>query len=377
MEETGGDTDSEEEAEDALEEGEIRGWAEEPSRARAAEDGRRVKAIGDPRRPTEAEVEEHERGNHCPYRNWCGVCVRARGKDMDHRADAMEARGLSEYSFDYCFLGDEFGCKLTTLVGKERKTGCVMATAVPTKSSTGRFSIDKILDFVDEVGDSAAQIIIKSDQEPSIVSLAEDVVKAREEGRTVVEESPKQSSGSIGVVERAVQEVEGQMRALLLAVETRLGEEMKPTEPLAQFIPEFAAYLMNRLMVGKDGKSAAERIKGKRATVVGAEFGEKLLWKLPKQSKMAKMKQRWEYGIFVGVRRRSGELWVVDKVGKVQAVRSVRRIPLQERWGGDTRRWVKGVPWHRYKGDEYEDGEMPEGVEAEEVVKVDGSIGSS
>ena len=89
------------------------------------------------------------------------------------------------------------------------------------------------------------------------------------------------------------------MRSLLLAVEARLGEEMKPTEPLAQFIPEFAAYLINRLLVGKDGKTAIERIKGKRATVVGVEFGEKLLFKMPKQAKMAKMKQRWDYGIFV------------------------------------------------------------------------------
>ena len=105
---------------------------------------------------------------------------------------------------------------------------------------------------------------------------------------------------------------------------------MKPSEPLAQFILEFAAYLINRLMVGKDGKTSTERIKGKRATVVGVEFGEKLLWKLPKQAKMAKFKQRWEYGIFVGVRRRSGEFWVVDTEDKVQAVRSVWRIPLRE-----------------------------------------------
>ena len=46
-----------------------------------------------------------------------------------------------------------------------------------------------------------------------------------------MEESPKQSSGSNGVVERAVQEVEGQIRALLIAMEAREGEEMKPTEP--------------------------------------------------------------------------------------------------------------------------------------------------
>ena len=64
---------------------------------------------------------------------------------------------------------------------------------------------------------------------------------------------------------------------------------------------------MNRLLVGKDGKTAVERVKGKKTTVMGIEFGEKLLWKIPKKDKMAKLRQRWEYGIFVGVRRRSGE----------------------------------------------------------------------
>ena len=34
------------EVEEALEEGEIRAWAEEPSRADAARDGRRVKVLG-------------------------------------------------------------------------------------------------------------------------------------------------------------------------------------------------------------------------------------------------------------------------------------------------------------------------------------------
>ena len=82
--------DGADEVEEALEEGEIRAWAEEPSRAEAARDGRRVKVLGDLMRPTESEVEDHERSNHCPYRNWCGICVRARGTDMDHQADARE-----------------------------------------------------------------------------------------------------------------------------------------------------------------------------------------------------------------------------------------------------------------------------------------------
>jgi hypothetical protein len=63
---------------------------------------------------------------------------------------------------------------------------------------------------MEEVGDGATSIVItKTDQEPAIKCLIEDIVAAREEGRTVTEESPVQSSGSNGIVERAVQTIEG------------------------------------------------------------------------------------------------------------------------------------------------------------------------
>ena len=80
------------------------------------------------------------------------------------------------------------------------------------------------------------------------------------------------------------------------------------------FIPEYASYLMNRLEVGKDGKVAYDRAKGKKPTVLGVEFGEKLLYKVKPTAKLEKINSRWEFGIFVGVRRRSGEVWVAVKV---------------------------------------------------------------
>ena len=60
-----------------------------------------------------------------------------------------------------------------------------------------------MIEFVDEVGDKGQQIVVKTDQEPSIEAVVEDLVKEREDGRTVVEESPKMSSGNNGVAERA------------------------------------------------------------------------------------------------------------------------------------------------------------------------------
>ena len=96
---------------------EIEGDAEEAEKLEAKEDSRKLRNLADPRKPTQAEVDEHNL-SHLPYRNWCVICVKTKGRDLDHRKSIEEDRGLSEYSFDYCFPGDEFGYKLTALAGK-------------------------------------------------------------------------------------------------------------------------------------------------------------------------------------------------------------------------------------------------------------------
>ena len=92
-----------------------------------------VRSIGDPRLPSPKEVEDHRLRGHIPYRNWCPFCVEAMGRDRGHFKDRKKERKYPEYSWDYCFPGDEFGYKWTILVGKERMSGAVMATAVPAK----------------------------------------------------------------------------------------------------------------------------------------------------------------------------------------------------------------------------------------------------
>ena len=56
----------------------------EGERIKTERDAKRMKSILDPRKPSAKDVEDHNR-THLPYRNWCPHCVRAKGKDMDHR----------------------------------------------------------------------------------------------------------------------------------------------------------------------------------------------------------------------------------------------------------------------------------------------------
>ena len=115
--------------------------------------------------------------------------------------DDGKERVLPEYSWDYCFPGDELGVKWTVLVGKERGSKSWMATAVPTKGMTsGKYSSDKCLELIEENGDTGNNILVKTDQEPAIACLIRDIVDNRKEGKTVPEEAPKESSGSNGIV---------------------------------------------------------------------------------------------------------------------------------------------------------------------------------
>ena len=107
--------------------------------------------MADPKKPKKEEVEEHWK-THLPFRNWCEVCVRGRGKEEAHRK-SEEERGLPEVHIDFCFLGAEHepGEALTILIVKERATKMAMATVVPSKS-TGCFVSERVVAWMAEVG---------------------------------------------------------------------------------------------------------------------------------------------------------------------------------------------------------------------------------
>ena len=317
----------------------------------------RLRNIGDPRLPTQAEVDNHNI-THVPYRNWCPHCVRGRGKDLDHRRGIDENHRVREFSFDYCFMGNENG-KVTILVGRERTTGMTIATVVPAKGSSGQFAVLKSLDFVRLCGAEETDIVVKSDQEPAIAIFIKDLVQARRGVATVVEESPVASSQSNGVVERAIQGVEGLIRTLKCACEARWGVQLRPEEKTVVFLAEYAAYLLNKLEVGKDGRTAWERSRGKRGMVMAVEFGERVLWRVRPSGKLVKMSPRWEEGVFVGVKANSGEVWIATKE-RLQTVRAIRRLPAEQRWAASNRDFVRHVPWNRAGDDPDADGDMPE-----------------
>ena len=76
-------------------------------RLRLPKENEFVRKLRDPRLPTQEEVDEHYVRGHIPYRDWCPICVQAKGKGQYHYRDKGKVRALPEYAWDYCFPGDE------------------------------------------------------------------------------------------------------------------------------------------------------------------------------------------------------------------------------------------------------------------------------
>ena len=134
--------------------------------------------------------------------------------------------------------------------------------------------IKRIIAFSQELGNESAKIVLKSDQESSVKSVIDGAIRARRDAPTMPEYSPVRSSGSNGVIERRIKEVQGQLRVMKSALDTRVGVDIRGTSNVLPWMVEYASVLINRYLVEKEGKTAYERLRGKKSKMLSFEFGE-------------------------------------------------------------------------------------------------------
>lgn len=323
------------------------------------QEGRVVRPVPAPSEPSRAEREAHE-VSHWPYRSWCPYCVMGRGRDKAHRRrDGSEPR-RPQVVADYCFMsrGDRAEAERAgarpVLVVKEVSDGPVLALAVPRKGGDAAWVARRCARWLDNLGHK--RITIKTDQEPSIEAWAQSVRKAAGEGTEIaLETSPVGESQANGAAEQAVQEVKGLIRTLKAMLDDRAGVEVTVAHPVYPFLVEHAGTLLSKYKVYSDGKTAYERVTGRKSCPPMCAFGEKILFLPLKGARQRK----WQYGVFLGVMDRSGEFVIANAEGHVIKARTIKRLVVSSRWDKELLNNIKGSPWAPV------DGEKVEGIPVE------------
>ena len=117
------------------------------------------------------------------------------------------------------------------------------------------------------------KVILKSDQEPAIKSHKEAVMDI-DVSEIIPEDSPAYEHQSNGTIENAVQRVGGQVRTMKVALENRYRVNIGVDHHILPWLIRYAANILPWYKIGRDGKTAYERLKGRKYRKGVAEFGE-------------------------------------------------------------------------------------------------------
>ena len=200
---------------------------------------------------------------HVPFRSWCPFCVTGKAPQDQHRRTQQGPGGVAKLSIDFAFMGagqeEEQGGHNPIIVLEDDTSKVITAHIVP-KEGVDEHTVARIAQDIKNLG--YKKIILKSDQEPAILALKEEIRRTLDID-VIMEESPVGESQSNGRVERAVRTVKGQIRTLKESLDSRFQERIPSHHPVLAWMPRHAAATITRYQVGPDGKLHTPDGKGK------------------------------------------------------------------------------------------------------------------
>ena len=184
------------------------------------------------------------------------MCCLCRGVGGQQRIELLEEdereRTTPIVAFDYGFLTQENADTFPILICRDSRYGQTGATCCERNGPTA-YSISLLVGFIKDLG--FRRIILKCDNEPSTKALQDAVIHACV-GVEVIPQGPLEGDHvANGRVEMAVREVKRQCRTLRISAEQNTSVRIADDSPLLSWLPRFAAQVVNKMRISKDGKN--------------------------------------------------------------------------------------------------------------------------
>ena len=122
-----------------------------------------------------------------------------------------------------------------------------------------------------------------------------------------------------GRFEMAVRRVKRQCRTLRISAEHNTSVRIADDSPSLSWLPRFAAQVINKLRIDKDGKTSELRRTGRRWRKPMAQLGEKVWLRKIGEDGVSSFASRMTQGIFVGHRDRTRTVLCTTKNGVVRS----------------------------------------------------------
>ena len=247
-------------------------------------------------------------------------------RNADPHFAGSDSRSAPLFVLDYAFLRSKDESDFATILVAKCYPARQVFACIADMKGTDFTAAQRLADFIRECG--LTNFVWKSDLESSVGAVMEEAVKRAgrtgslvpdEEGSPIVavpEASPVGSSASNGQAERTVQAIEDLLRTYKAVLEALIGIQLPCTHPVMRWLVEHCADVINKSSISSTGATPYEYLHGKRPRERRIEFGERVLYSVPRQGR-AKMDVRWKVGTFLGHTPTTGEHCVGVRNGNV------------------------------------------------------------
>ena len=220
------------------------------------------------------------------------------------------------------------GTPITILAGYDGLTKAFFANDVPCKGTDAyaeKALAHNVLSTVSQ------NVILQSDQELSIIDVKHKA-STHLPMEIVYGESPVGDSNANGSIERAIQTIQAQIRAIKDYTERQIGATISLDISELKWLVRHAAWTLTTSYIGSDGMTAHQRTRGKPFNQQIAALGEQILfWPHKIAGPQQKLAVNWMDGCSSGFNTRTGE-HIVSNNAAVLTCRSIRRRKEEERW---------------------------------------------
>ena len=238
------------------------------------------------------------------------------------------------------------------LVVRCHASKAVFGHAIPRKGlDEDGIVVDKILQDLEWLGHT--RLIVKADNEPAIQALARRAIELAKVELTDLEQVGKEDpvaydSVTNGGTEVGVQLLRGLFRTVKLCLEQRIDKQIPVDHPMIAWMMEHSSLLLNALVIGTDGLTAWERVRGGAFGQLLVGLGETVLYthptKGPRHDPQGNVGAQGGEGVSVGFNRTNHTFTVSLEDGQLVSARSVTRRPERDRWDAEALAKVRAMP---------------------------------
>ena len=143
-----------------------------------SDEAKTPEVLRDPGAPTPKEVDQHN-ATHLPFRSWCPHCLSGKAQDQHHKKrEEQDEKQIPEIVLDYVFLASADDEETIPIqVARDRRTQMLFAHVVPRKGMVSQHGADAMEKDIEKLG--YKEIILKSDGEPAIKAVQDEVKRRR------------------------------------------------------------------------------------------------------------------------------------------------------------------------------------------------------